>query len=274
MKSKYRSLLLQLQKASVPKPRMPNEDRMIAAAEQVLKKHGYPAHHEAPSYERRVVGYIDVLGTKEATRRSGGGKQNFFRVSGRFGTIHGFLADLAVKRELGRTSIQASGFSDHVVLSAQATAAGVREILERAHDLYGRLLFMNRCLPRGAVVVGQLYHKNDVIFGPALLSAHELESAATMPRIVATQSVVALGGGLSGLRNGSQSTTRPHMAKDGALYYLDPLRNICSSCRTDDFRYALQEVAKNLLGDNSLRNRRKGEWLAQILLRSDELSAT
>ncbi len=46
-------------------------------------------------------------------------------------------------------------------------------------------------LTRGAIVVGELYHRDNVILGPALLEAHKIESKeAFYPRIIVSQEVL------------------------------------------------------------------------------------
>ncbi|MDZ4752842.1 MAG: hypothetical protein SGI87_14595 [Flavobacteriales bacterium] len=46
-------------------------------------------------------------------------------------------------------------------------------------------LFSSRgILVRGSITIGQLYHENNEIFGPALIRAHKIEQTACYPRIV------------------------------------------------------------------------------------------
>ncbi len=46
------------------------------------------------------------------------------------------------------------------------------------------VLIREGLLLRGAVVLGGYYHKNDIMFGPALITAHEMQELAGWPRVV------------------------------------------------------------------------------------------
>ena len=74
-------------------------------------------------------------------------------------------------------------------MSSAKTITGLVHIFSSITDLSVRLL-TEGLLIRGAVAKGPLYHKQSVMFGPALLDAYGLETNVAMyPRIVLSREV-------------------------------------------------------------------------------------
>lgn len=85
--------------------------------------------------------------------------------------------------------VQFGAFSDHFVFSMPASFGG--RIFSAASKLIISLLRAGYLI-RGAVVLGLLYHSDNVIFGPALLTAVEMEERESFyPRILVSDSAVA-----------------------------------------------------------------------------------
>ena len=60
--------------------------------------------------------------------------------------------------------------------------AGIRLIVDLLHMGF---------LTRGAIVVGDLYHRDNIIFGPALVEAHTIESReAFYPRVIVSRTAL------------------------------------------------------------------------------------
>jgi len=231
-----------------------------------LKARRVPEDNDAePGYELRVVAYLDVLGTKAAIESSASSKRSFFRAAGPFATIHGFLNEVRLREDSGDDALRATGFSDHVLLSAAASGNGLRHVLQSAHDLFGRLIYLNRRLLRGGVVVGQLFHEAGIVFGPALIDAYDLEESTEYPRVMVSAAAVSLAGGPDFLRKGSTSTRSPHLVRDGGAYYVHPLRTRCASVLPDDLRSAIRAQSSRLRRHKCPRIRSKGAWLADLL---------
>jgi hypothetical protein len=89
---------------------------------------------------------------------------------------------------VGSGGFQFGAFSDHFVFSVPDWFGG--RILTKASQLIIDLL-RAEFLIRGAVVLGPLYHCDNVIFGPALLRAVDIENNETFyPRILVSDAVV------------------------------------------------------------------------------------
>jgi hypothetical protein len=75
-------------------------------------------------------------------------------------------------------------FSDLVVFSARRADDGLLAVVHIVAYLAADLM-LKGILCRGAIATGQLHHRGDVIFGPALIEAYDIErQLALYPRIV------------------------------------------------------------------------------------------
>lgn len=86
------------------------------------------------------------------------------------------------------SNVRGTSFSDSLVLTAPADFGGASNLLVALILLTHRLLDM-AYLVRGGVAVGQVWHKKNLVFGPGLINAYDLEvGTAVYPRIVFSDS--------------------------------------------------------------------------------------
>lgn len=135
-------------------------------------------------YEERVVAFIDILGFSSLVKneREGIDKivkviENMQRIAKESGSEdepeYGFYYDR-----------QVSVFSDSIVISYKNEGPAEYYLVQELMFLQVVLLY-NNILVRGGVSIGNLYHKDSVVVGPALIKAYEIESkVAIYPRIV------------------------------------------------------------------------------------------
>ena len=84
-----------------------------------------------------------------------------------------------------------TSFSDCVVVSSPITNATSCEMVLALATKYWDRWLDNGFLGRGGATVGQLVHRNGVVFGPALVEAYELEAkTAVYPRIIGTDKLI------------------------------------------------------------------------------------
>lgn len=147
-------------------------------------------------YSERIVAFIDILGfgkMVEQSYDSDQGKTNtdhLRKIVAALETVHGvFNPDTPVCRNWEITL-----FSDSAIVSFPYNAPS-----EVFHILLS-LLHMNMELLRigvvcrGAIVKGMCYHNNNVVFGPAVNEAYQLESKESKnPRIIIERSVLRAG---------------------------------------------------------------------------------
>jgi len=158
-------------------------------------------HIERPSYqdliyEDRLVAFVDILGWSAAVQSSGAAG------AGELGWVVVLLQDL--EREAQAHAHFASAippevpwpgptrgtvvtqFSDSVVISLPADDPTAAWTI----DQYLSLLCSRACqsgfLVRGGVTRGLIYHRQRIVYGPALIDAYQLEQRAVWPRIVSS----------------------------------------------------------------------------------------
>jgi hypothetical protein len=140
-----------------------------------------------PTYTRRVVAFYDILGWRAEIENAGTDQKKIGNLR-RLILQHARLLRLPVK-----SPVNVSTFSDNVVISSvphkDLTPFFLREMatLQLMTASMGFLL-------RGGIAVGDIIHDEEVVFGPALTRAYELESTvAVYPRIVVDEPVLKIG---------------------------------------------------------------------------------
>lgn len=143
------------------------------------------------SYTHCAVGFVDTLGAKN------------FAGSDTFLNALAYMVDLQHKVAQAQPgdAVRTVYFSDNIGASiplAGLDAAGTkRAVCQLLRLLAGIQLYYLRdfgILCRGGAAVGDCFHSQDMIFGPALVEAYRLESSAVSPRIAISDDVAALAG--------------------------------------------------------------------------------
>jgi len=131
-------------------------------------------------YERRIVAYFDVLGWRSEIEQAGQDARKIARIA---------IVPKTFGQGVSQISAQTPGahltsFSDNVVVSAPYKIDRLQSSLDSLAMIQLRLAFAGFWL-RGAITIGPLIHNQDLVFGPALNRAYELESNhAKYPRIL------------------------------------------------------------------------------------------
>jgi hypothetical protein len=131
-------------------------------------------------YEKRIVAFLDILGFRQKVMNP----QFNIIFAALFNSVNEMNhLDLPLLHMKGITS---TSISDSIVISIKLTATkgAFDKLLSYIYAL-ATILFREEILLRGALAVGGLYHKNNIVFGPALVCAYELErDCAVFPRII------------------------------------------------------------------------------------------
>jgi hypothetical protein len=146
-------------------------------------------------YEERILAFIDILGFSDSIYKTINNdievKEETIRISKFLDAFtHQSKTKGTIKNMVKKSRI-ANHFSDTIVISYLRTDDhAIHDIL---HDI--RLLYLFAIpfgfLIRGGIVCGKIYHKQNKIFGPALIKAYEIEkSVALYPRIVLDEMTV------------------------------------------------------------------------------------
>lgn len=158
-------------------------------------------------YRLSAVGFVDTLGAKALSE-----SEVFMNALAYMVSLQKEIALQPHKTIAVRTTY----FSDNIGasiaienLDAADQRKAVLKLLRLLAVIQLHYIGKSGILCRGGVAIGDCFHDDNVIFGPALVDAYTLELTAETPRIVVTDAVVALAG----------DTTVP-------LFNAEPLRSL------------------------------------------------
>jgi hypothetical protein len=146
-------------------------------------------------YERRLVAFVDILGWSEACKTE---SRELVEVTNH---IHRLAADYNQAEKDRINSINIPGvrplpwyqmvhvgaFSDNIAISLPEFMG--YSILGVVREVCVKLLPLG-FLARGGITIGDIHHKDNVIFGPALVEAVQLEKEAVYPRVVCSPALL------------------------------------------------------------------------------------
>lgn len=161
--------------------------------------------------EKRICAFIDVLGFKNEILTSNDERRTkIIKLIEdiKFDDIRqGMNSENLTFATISRPSAEVTSFSDNIVISANIplidpdsppnsfTEKELNSIKYMEHifikiiSVYWRALQLG-LLFRGGITVGNLYHKNGVVVGEALINSYELETNTSYPRIEVSNEVV------------------------------------------------------------------------------------
>ncbi len=133
-------------------------------------------------YEKRVVLFLDLLGFKELL--------NKFAPVKIYNILNGILPLIKNKPN----SKEITQFSDSIVISfVEDDAEEIFELFDEVQKII-RYLIEHGIICRGAISYGDLIHKGNILFGPALVKAYETETKASIyPRVIIDDSIPDIG---------------------------------------------------------------------------------
>jgi hypothetical protein len=211
----------------------------------------------AMPYLQRYVAFIDILGFGEIVKAT-----DQAPTSTRYDELVKALTETDARaRQHGELDdFRFQSFSDSIVISSEATPAGLRHVLTSITDLALNLLSVG-LLIRGAVAKGKLHHDKSVMFGPAFLQAYQMETRiANFPRVILSRDVyedfrqAASGIGLLQILLSEDGPPHLHIfaSLEGPSKIEDPLKLQC------------QRVLQNLVHESIFepKHYEKIRWLA------------
>lgn len=145
-------------------------------------------------YNDRFVAFLDILGFKNLIDKTSQNEKEFNRVlkvlkytsAVQKDNYEGFLAQNEITKEV-------TVFSDSIVISYSADLSIGGALFNILNDLVficNELLAEN-IFVRGGVSYGEMYHKNNICFGPAMIRAYLMEEKeAIYPRIIIDKNAI------------------------------------------------------------------------------------
>ncbi|OUJ69892.1 hypothetical protein [Hymenobacter crusticola] len=141
-----------------------------------------------PTYEKRVVAFIDILGFTNYVKTKSNSATGFAAIYDALKELEEYFKSIGIhhdasSKEFFRDDTQVITVSDCIVISRRIDErGGIYQMLWDC-DFATHLLIKRGFLCRGGIAVGDLYHKDNTIFGPAYLNAYNLERTAINPVI-------------------------------------------------------------------------------------------
>lgn len=146
-------------------------------------------------YQRRVIAFIDILGFKSHINKTvidDEYKERLFKALR-------FILDFQKDNEEGILELKSMGkevtvFSDSIVISYPLTIpSAIFMIMIDIIHIQLELAFKELVF-RGSITIGDVHHDSNLIFGPGLVKAYELESkCAIYPRIILEEETIIEG---------------------------------------------------------------------------------
>lgn len=138
------------------------------------------------TYERRIVAFIDIMGFKNHINKT----ERDPKYAKKLLEVMQGIVEIKNDNDKGILGLKKYGkevsiFSDCIVISYPLSfEGGLFHILIDIVHIQIELLFSDVIL-RGGISIGDIYHKDQIVFGPAMVEAYYLESKiAKYPRIV------------------------------------------------------------------------------------------
>lgn len=221
----------------------------------------------ATSYEERVVAFVDILGFSAMVDNSSSNGEEYERIKSALETIQN------VKNISDINDAKVTTFSDSIIISYPAKARDpLFYILIDLIHLQLNLL-QQGILVRGGIAKGKVRHVKEMVFGPAMISAYELESKyAVYPRIIVEKELV----------DWEQENYRKQkysaeydiedlmslLKKDdyNDIYYIDILRQKQELNYLEDYELLLCNVRETII--KGLKNRNKSIVMKYIWLKN------
>lgn len=142
-------------------------------------------------YEKRLVGFIDILGFKQHTEHAQ--KNNDIKpIKNCLDSIYQLLEEHYNKQQI--QDVRVTTFSDSIIFSVPLDRVNLDNLFFSLLPLVwlqADMLMIYKVLMRGGLAYGDIYHNDKMVFGTAVNRAYELESQiAIYPRIVIDNSVL------------------------------------------------------------------------------------
>lgn len=136
-------------------------------------------------YEDRIVAFVDILGFSSMISKSESSLEEYERIKHALDTIQ------MVKKRADSVTAKVATFSDSIVISYPINERDpLFYILIDLIHLQLNLL-QQGVLVRGGIAKGKVRHVQEMVFGPAMVAAYELENKyAVYPRIIVEKEVV------------------------------------------------------------------------------------
>lgn len=129
-------------------------------------------------YEQRIILFIDILGFTNEIKKSSKDIEKFNKIQS---TLEYIQSLFNIGNNYSVTEIVQ--FSDSLIISIDAKfPGGVLHMISNA-SFSMHAFFTNGFICKGAITIGDIYHKKDILFGPGFLEVMKIEALEDKPII-------------------------------------------------------------------------------------------
>ena len=149
-------------------------------------------------YEDRIVAFIDILGFSNIIKATINSQEELNNLGSGLSYIHKYFNLVRADYE-DPSILNLSQFSDSIVISVSMKHSLEMTVIFKHLKLIQINLLYKGILLRGGIVKGKLIHNDDLLLGPGMINAYNLESKCALhPRIVIDPKVLWQFGRLHG----------------------------------------------------------------------------
>jgi hypothetical protein len=141
-------------------------------------------------YEKRVIAFFDIMGFKELVYNN---CNDDILIREILNWPKKYFEDKQKKGNAEERNINFSFMSDSIIISFKEDE--LHGVFNLFNDVLSIIIgYINKSIIcRGSIVVGEMIHEKDLLFGPDFCRAVELEKQASYPRILVDGTVLQIG---------------------------------------------------------------------------------
>lgn len=192
-----------------------------------------------PVLVESTVGFLDSLGTSAASRDHARAQEMLTRI------IEVSPTSSRALEAAGRwDGLSWQAFSDsHCISMPSADPRALRAIVLTSGRLQAQFAAQGVFL-RGAITIGPFYHDGSIVFGNALVRAHELEQrSARGPRVICDPTISTL---VREHCSGQEAVVPIALDRDGHMLFVDFLQ-LCDTDERCAIRHAIEAECRMLV---------------------------
>ena len=159
------------------------------------------------------------------------------------------------------TDLKTAVLSDSFIASVPFKRASFNKIL-RFIFVVQYMLLQEGIIARGAIAIGNLYHENNIVFGPALVNAYLLqEHNAIFPRTIIDEETLKICLGTTASAVDRKTTYNKFKKDSDGFWFYDFIGHDITLYGKEAAQKIHDTIQLNLMENNSTRVKAKYEWI-------------
>jgi len=195
------------------------------------------------TYKEYVVVFLDILGFSDKITSTINDPTEIKRILDMLEKSKQWVSFISKRDSDVAQSIIGRMFSDTIVLSCADTGIEQMKFIFSFLSLFQATIVQEGYFFRGAAVVGDHFEEGEIMFGPAILQAYEIEKLAVWPRVVIDQSAFRR----TVMKRPESLVSNVFLRSEDGLVYLDYLCTAFVGLTTSKW---LRELGNPLIPDS------------------------